>query len=265
MEVDPSRYCFLDVEVDALTIRDLNCIVENTIEAGGKQIIANHNLHSIYLYHRTPKMRTLYRRANYVHIDGMSLVFMGRLLGFPLEKDHRVTYVDWIHPLLRTVAARGGELFYLGARPEVVAAGAERIREDYPDLKLGYHHGYFDQSPDSEENLSVITDINNFDPDVLMVGMGMPRQESWIVDNIDRIRAHVILPSGACIDYIAGATPTPPRWTGRFGMEWLYRFFQEPRRLWYRHFIEPLPLLVRFFKDFIQVRIWNQQQSLHIK
>jgi N-acetylglucosaminyldiphosphoundecaprenol N-acetyl-beta-D-mannosaminyltransferase len=256
MEVDPSRYRLLDVEVDALTLRDLNALVETAIKGGEQRIIANHNLHSIYLYHRTPKMRQLYRRADHVHIDGMSLVFLGRLLGLPLKKAHRVTYVDWIRPLLRTVASGQWKLFYLGARPEVVATGAERIREAYPDLELKYHHGYFDRSPDGEENQSVVTTINAFQPDVLMVGMGMPRQEKWILDNIDRIEAHVILPAGGCIDYVAGATPTPPRWMGRLGLEWLYRFLQEPDRLWRRNFVEPWPLLLRFLKDLVRRRLF---------
>lgn len=255
MEDDPSRYRFLDVEIDALTIRDLNAIVKNTIEAGGKRIVANHNLHSIYLYHRTPKMRALYRQADYIHIDGMSLVFLGQLLGLSLKRAHRITYVDWIHPLLRTLAAGRRKLFYLGARPEVVAAGAEHIRQHYPDLKFGYHHGYFDRSPDGRENQSVLATINAFDPDVLMVGMGMPRQEAWIIDNIDRIGPHIILPSGACIDYIAGATPTPPRWMGKSGLEWLYRFLQEPGRLWRRNLVEPWPVLLRFLRDFVRFRM----------
>jgi N-acetylglucosaminyldiphosphoundecaprenol N-acetyl-beta-D-mannosaminyltransferase len=255
MPVDSPRYRLVDVEVDALTVDDLNCIVKNTIEEQEQRIIANHNLHSVYLYHRTPKMRALYRRADYVHIDGMSLIFLGQLLGLPLTKEHRVTYMDWVGPLLREACTGQWKLFYLGARPKVVAAGADRIRNRYPNIELAYHHGYFDRSPDSSENRSVIAAINEFAPDVLMVGMGMPRQEGWIADNVDRISARVILSSGACIDYIAGATPTPPRWTGKIGLEWLYRFLQEPRRLWYRNLVEPWPVLLRFLRNLVRRRL----------
>jgi N-acetylglucosaminyldiphosphoundecaprenol N-acetyl-beta-D-mannosaminyltransferase len=255
MEVDSSRYRLLNIEVNALTIRDLNALVRAAIEEENQRVIAHHNLHSTYLYYRTPKMRALYRRADYVHIDGMSLVYLGQLLGLPVERRHRVTYVDWIHPLLRTIADGQSKLFYLGARPQVVATGAERIREKYPDLDLEYHHGYFDRTPGSRENQSVVAAINAFAPDVLMVGMGMPRQEEWIIDNIDQIGAHVILPTGACIDYIAGATPVPPRWMGRLGLEWFYRLLQEPRRLWRRNFVEPWPVLLRFVRDLVRHRL----------
>jgi N-acetylglucosaminyldiphosphoundecaprenol N-acetyl-beta-D-mannosaminyltransferase len=255
MTVEPPRYRLVDVEVDALTVDDLNRIVKNTIEEQEQRIIANHNVHSVYLYHRTPKMQALYRRADYVHIDGMSLVFLGQLLGLPLMKKHRVTYMDWVGPLLREACIGQWKLFYLGAKPKVVAAGTDRIRKRYPDIELAYHHGYFDRSPDSPENRSVITAINEFAPDVLMVGMGMPRQEKWIFDNADHLNACAILSSGACIDYIAGATPTPPGWAGKMGLEWLYRFLQEPRRLWYRNLVEPWPVLMRFFRDLVRRRL----------
>jgi N-acetylglucosaminyldiphosphoundecaprenol N-acetyl-beta-D-mannosaminyltransferase len=72
-----------------------------------------------------------------------------------------------------------------------------------------------------------------------MVGMGMPRQEHWIVDNFELLGPVVVLPCGAAIDYVAGEIPTPPRWAGRCGLEWLYRLAAEPGRLWKRYLIEP--------------------------
>jgi N-acetylglucosaminyldiphosphoundecaprenol N-acetyl-beta-D-mannosaminyltransferase len=255
MALKKKRYRIAGVRVDALSVCDLNQLVENSVAKGSKKIIANHNLHSIYLYHRIPKMRALYRKATHIHIDGMSIVYLGRLLGFPLERRHRVTYVDWVNPLLQLASNEEWRLFYLGAKPEVVRTGAKRIRREYSGIELGCHHGYFDPGPESNENQEVVQAINDFDPDILMVGMGMPRQEKWINDNIDQICANVVLPSGACIDYIAGSVPTPPRWMGQMGLEWLYRFLQEPARLWHRNLVEPWPVLFRFLKDFIHYRM----------
>jgi N-acetylglucosaminyldiphosphoundecaprenol N-acetyl-beta-D-mannosaminyltransferase len=95
-------------------------------------------------------------------------------------------------------------------------------------------------------NHEILTLIKEYQPHILMVGMSMPRQEHWILDNIESISANVILPSGAAIDYIAGAVPTPPRWAGKVGLEWLFRLVAEPRRLWRRYFVEPLFLLKWF-------------------
>ena len=89
--------------------------------------------------------------------------------------------------------------------------------------------GYFDARYGSSENEALLGRINAYRPDLLMVGMGMPRQEIWTQENFARLNADVILSSiGAAFDYIAGAVPTPPRWSGRMGLEWFFRLAHEP-------------------------------------
>jgi N-acetylglucosaminyldiphosphoundecaprenol N-acetyl-beta-D-mannosaminyltransferase len=147
-------------------------------------------------------------------------------------------------------------LFYLGVKPGVAERAAEILRNQYPGLQIRTRHGYFS----SEENEAVVKSINAFKPHILMVGMGMPRQEHWVVDNLNEIHANAILTSGACFDYIAGAIPTPPRWMGRVGLEWLYRLISEPRRLAKRYLIEPWALLPLAIKDLLWNR-YNQKTS----
>ncbi|MEM7590395.1 MAG: WecB/TagA/CpsF family glycosyltransferase [Cyanobacteria bacterium P01_A01_bin.83] len=98
--------------------------------------------------------------------------------------------------------------------------------------------------------------IGNHNLNILMVGMGMPRQEKWILDNIEDIEANIILPSGACADYVADETPTPPRWMGQVGLEWLYRLVIDPKRLWRRYLVEPWFLAKLFLKEFTQRTAW---------
>lgn len=233
------RITLLHVTVDLLSIPLLNQAIATAIARRERWIIAHHNLHSIYLYQRDPKMRAFYEQAQIVHIDGMPLIYWGRVLGYPLRRDQRVTYVDWIHPLITTAAHNGWRVFYLGGKPGVAVAAAERLRQQYPALQIATHHGYFQ----SAENTTVLAEIAAFQPHVLMVGMGMPRQEHWILDNLDYLTANAILTAGACFDYIAGVIPTPPRWMGRAGLEWLYRLYSEPSRLARRYLVEPWALL----------------------
>jgi N-acetylglucosaminyldiphosphoundecaprenol N-acetyl-beta-D-mannosaminyltransferase len=236
-----ARPILLGVEVDAVTIEDLLALVTNSVDRRVQSIIAHHNLHSVYLYQRDPEMRRLYALAKAAHIDGMPLVSWGRLLGYPLRRDHRVTYVDWVRPLLSEAESGGWRVFYLGGRPGVAEKAAASLRRDFPRLQIQSHHGYFDDTGD--ENEAVLATIGEFDPDVLMVGMGMPRQERWVVANVGKVNASVVLTSGACFDYVAGAVPTPPRWMGQAGLEWTYRLLSEPRRLWRRYLVEPWFLL----------------------
>jgi N-acetylglucosaminyldiphosphoundecaprenol N-acetyl-beta-D-mannosaminyltransferase len=242
-------YSLLGVWVNALSIPDLNALIAKAVEHGQRWIIANHNLHSIYIYHHDLKMRDFYAKANYTHVDGMAIVLLGRLLGLPLNREHRVTYADWTTPLIAEAAERGWRVFYLGSKPGVAEQAAKILQEKFPSLQITTAHGYFDACPDSQENQAVLEAINAYQPHVLMVGMSMPRQEHWILDNLERLSTNAILPSGAALDYVAGAVPTPPRWAGRFGLEWLFRLLAEPRRLGRRYLIEPWFLLKLFLAD----------------
>jgi N-acetylglucosaminyldiphosphoundecaprenol N-acetyl-beta-D-mannosaminyltransferase len=245
-------YKLLGAEVDALSILDLNLLIEESIEKNEKWIIANHNLHSLYLFHNDLKMKTFYAKAEYTHIDGMPLVLIGKLLGFPIKREQRVTYADWVWPLMAEAANKGWRIFYLGSKPGVVEKAASILCQKFPGLQIAGVHGYIDMDKDSQENLATLAAINAYKPHILMVGMGMPRQEYWIDENLEHIHTNTILTSGACMDYVAGVVPTPPRWMGKVGLEWLYRLFCEPKRLWRRYLLEPWFVGTLFLRE-----IWS--------
>jgi N-acetylglucosaminyldiphosphoundecaprenol N-acetyl-beta-D-mannosaminyltransferase len=231
--------CFdvLGCSVHALTASDLTDLVECAADAHEPCVIANHNLHSLYLYQRDTKLREFFSKAKWIHADGMGVVLLGRATGAKLKHSERVTYVDWLPMLLERATDRNWRVFYLGSKPGVGEKGIAILRERFPGLEITAEHGYFD--PAGEENEIVLRKIKAFSPNVLMVGMGMPRQEHWINDNLHRLGAMVMLPCGGSIDYVAGEVPTPPRWAGRWGLEWLFRLLAEPARLWRRYLVEP--------------------------
>lgn len=244
----------LGVELDAMDVADLHAEIEDAVASGERRVLANHNVHSVYLVHHDPAMRRFYEEAHRSHFDGMPLVWMARRLGYAVETRHRVTYVDWIAELAGRAAASGWRLFYLGGRRGVAATAAERLRRDHPGLQIATRPGYFDATPGSPENRAVLDSIAEFAPHVLLVGMGMPRQERWILANLEALEADVVLTAGACFDYLAGAIPTPPRWAGRLGLEWLFRLAREPRRLARRYLVEPWYVLGLFVRDLIARR-----------
>ena len=245
----PKYYKLLGISINLLSMVELNSLISKAIESKTKWIIANHNLNSLYLYHHNPEMRAFYNKADYIHIDGMSLVLLGKFFGIPCQRKHRVTYADWVWFLMEQAANQGWHILYLGSKPRVAAKGAKILQNKYPNLHLDTIHGYFNLSPDSLANQAILEKINAYQPHILMVGMGMPRQEQWILENIENINTNAILPSGACIDYVAGVIKTPPRWMGKFCLEWLYRLITEPRRLWKRYLIEPWFIAGLFFKE----------------
>lgn len=240
---------FLGIKVHAMNVHQLTALVETGISNGKKWIVANHNLHSLYLLHRTPKLRQFFELAQWTHIDGMPLIALARRYGYKVDRSQRVTYVDWTPLLFEAAARRHWRVFYLGSAPGTAEIGFDRLQAIHPDLVFEFHHGYFDQKAGSAENTAVLDRIVSFAPDLLMVGMGMPRQEIWILDNYPRLNAKVILPCGAAIDYVAGVVPTPPRWAGQLGLEWAFRLCSEPRRLARRYLIEPWYILYLILKD----------------
>ncbi|BAU10252.1 glycosyl transferase WecB/TagA/CpsF [Leptolyngbya sp. NIES-3755] len=249
--------CFiLGARVHALTMNDLNDLIAQSIKARQRWIIAHHNLHSLYLIQRDRKMRQFYRSATYTHIDGMAVVLLGRLLKFPLQRSHRTTYADWLPVLMQKCMQHQWNVFYLGSKPGIAERGCQVLRQQFPGLRISAIDGYFDARSDSSDNREIIAKINAHQPDILMVGMGMPRQEHWIIDNVEQLNVRTILPCGAAIDYIAGAIPVPPRWAGQCGLEWLFRLIAEPKRLWRRYLVEPL-----FLGKLIVAQQFNRQIS----
>jgi N-acetylglucosaminyldiphosphoundecaprenol N-acetyl-beta-D-mannosaminyltransferase len=242
------RYAILGATVHGLTIGTLNELIGRAIETGSRWVIAHHNINSLVLCRRDATFREFYASAEFVHIDGMPLVWMARLLGHPLRREHRVTYVDWVPSLMAESARRGWRVFLLGGRPGVAARAAKGLERRNPGLATATAHGYFDVTS-REQNERVLETIDRCDPHILMIGMGMPRQEKWILRHRSRIAASVILPCGGAIDYAADSVPVPPRWSGSVGLEWAFRLCAEPSRLWKRYLLEPWPLVLPLARE----------------
>ena len=142
----------------------------------------------------------------------------------------------------------GSSLYLLGSDPPVARDAAARLQRWYPDLRIaGAHHGYFDL--DSPHNERVIEDINAKRPDIVLVGMGTPKQELWLQRYADRIDADVLWTVGALLDYIAGRVPRAPRWLADNGLEWIWRLAIEPHRMWRRYLLGNPKFLSRVFTE----------------
>jgi N-acetylglucosaminyldiphosphoundecaprenol N-acetyl-beta-D-mannosaminyltransferase len=243
------RLRLLGAEVDPVTPREMLDTTEAFIAGGGTAVIANHNSHSLYLSRHSPEMRGFFEDADLIQVDSTPMIVWGWLMGRPLGLKHRSTYLDWREDLWRRAQAGGWKIFYLGGEPGVAARGAAAVEKRWPGVQIAVHDGYFDATPGSEGSEAVNRRIIDFNPDIILVGMGMPRQEAWIRANRYRIGRGVFFPVGAAFDYEAGAQVAAPRWTGRVGLEWLFRLATQPRRLAYRYLVEPWSLLPAAWDD----------------
>ena len=225
------------MNINAYTLSTIVSEINAIVKSNDKKIIANQNLHSIYL---CMKNRELYNfiNAQSVHADGMSLILLARLFGMELKRENRITYVDFLPELLKMAQKHNHKVFILGGTKESNSLGISKLKTQYPTLIIMGHDGY---SPHG-----IVDKINQFHPNILLVGIGMPQQEFWIRDNYSKVNCNVFLPSGAIIDYVSGYYKTPPRWAGRMGVEWLFRLLGNPGYLWKRYLLEPVYILFHF-------------------
>ena len=238
VDVSREREQVLGVEVDIITRDELQAEVTRAVRDRRRLWVSNHNLHSAYLMLDDEGMQRWNAIADLVFVDGMSLVAASRLRGGRLRPVHRATILDWMPGVLSDAAREGSIVYHLGGDPAWVDRGAARWRAEHPGLLLHLHHGYFSD----EESGAVVERINAVAPPLLLVGMGMPRQEEWLADHARELSAPVIVTVGAFLAYAAGATAEPPRWIGRVGLEWAWRLVADPRRLARRYLLEPVLL-----------------------
>ena len=180
------------------------------------------------------ELRQALQRADLVYCDGYGVRVAARALD--VDVPHRMTGADWVWGLAALCEASGRSLYLLGSEPGVAAQAARRLRRWYPRLRIaGTHHGYF--RPGSPHEQRVLEAINDAQPDIVLAGMGTPKQELWVDRHAGQVHAHVLWTVGALFDYVSGRVPRAPRWLADNGLEWIFRLGVEPRRMWRRYLL----------------------------
>jgi N-acetylglucosaminyldiphosphoundecaprenol N-acetyl-beta-D-mannosaminyltransferase len=233
----------LGVYIDPITVQELHAEIKRLAESGERATVLNVNANCLNLLYDSPALRAFFNDADVVFCDGSGVMLAARLLGKRIPE--RITYADWAWRLAAFAEAEGLSLFLLGAKPGVAQKAAQELRARHPDLHIsGIRHGHFDHSSGSRENEAILQGIQAARPDILLVGLGMPLQERWLIENRHRIETGVALTGGAVFDYVSGGLRRGPRLLTDNGFEWLARLLVEPRRLWRRYLLgNPIFLL----------------------
>lgn len=200
-----------------------------------KTIVGNVNVRAMNFAYQLPWYKNFINKSDVVFCDGFGVLLGAKMCGHCLNSSHRMTCPDYIENLASACEQANVSLFLLAGKPGVADKAVKKLKAIAPNLRIDSHHGYFDKS--GKENELVIERINQFKPDVLYIGFGMPVQERWIQNNLERVDAKVFLPLGACLDFYTGTVYRGPRWMTNRGLEWLTRFFTEPQRLWERYVV----------------------------
>lgn len=223
----------LNTRVDLVSVDELHSKIKSYISNEEKVTIGNLNIHAANIAYSNPWYANFLDECQIIFCDGKGIQLAAAILGESIPP--QITYHTWMWDLLSYSNKSGYSLFLLGSRRDVVNTAIRRINKKLPELRIMGHHGFFNKTND--ENTKVVKLINDFNPDIVIVGFGMPAQEKWIDDNKQRLNANVFLNGGAYLEWLSGVQKQAPNWITKSGLEWLFRLYKEPKRLFYRYVI----------------------------
>jgi N-acetylglucosaminyldiphosphoundecaprenol N-acetyl-beta-D-mannosaminyltransferase len=231
------------VPIDSLTLAGAVDAVGDLVLAGKGGAVFTPNVDHVVEYAENPALREAYEAASLSLPDGMPVLWAAKLLGTPLRE--KVSGSDFVMPLLERCAARGWRVFLLGGGEGVAARAKAELARLVPALVVvGSLGPRVDMREPAARRADIVAAIKAASPDVVVVGLGAPKQELFIHESRGALAPAVLLGLGACIDFVAGTIPRAPRWMSKSGLEWAYRLAREPRRLWRRYLVRD-PKFVR--------------------
>lgn len=229
----PARVSMFGITLDAVRLDDAVARIYSWRDepSGGCRYVVTPNVDHVVLLQSNDSLRAAYWDADLVVADGWPLVTASRWLGRPLPE--RVAGSDLVPALFAAAEARGGlRVYLLGAAPGVAERARERCERTWPAVEIvGTYSPPLGFERDAAENESIVERVNAAAPDVLILGLGAPKQELWIHRHAPRLTARAALCVGATIDFLAGERRRAPRWVQRLGLEWCHRLLSDPRRL----------------------------------
>jgi N-acetylglucosaminyldiphosphoundecaprenol N-acetyl-beta-D-mannosaminyltransferase len=241
------RIQLMGCAVDNLSMEETLRQVDGFIRSGKPHQHVVVNVDKIVKANRDPGLRKIINDCDLINADGMPVVWASRLLGRPLKE--RVTGIDLFEALMKRSAEKGWRVFLLGAREEVVGGVARIYPARYPGLTLaGYRNGYW--KPEEEED--VVAAISATRPDILFVAISSPKKEAFLARYQAAMRVPFAMGVGGTFDVAVGLVSRAPVWMQKAGMEWFYRFLQEPRRMFRRYFIDDMAFVALFAREWIK-------------
>ena len=245
------RIYILNCPIDALTMQETLQLIDSAIKE-------NKHLHQVVVNAaklvKMQKDKDLYEsviNADIINADGMAVVWASKILGKPLPE--RVTGIDLMQELVKLAYKRGYKIFFFGAKEEVVRKVVEKYSKEYsPEIIAGYRNGYYSEK---EEPL-IARQIAESGANILFVAISTPKKERFLYKYRNILKnVNFIMGVGGSFDVIAGKVKRAPKWMQKYGLEWFYRFLQEPKRMWKRAFVDNGKFLGLVVKEFIKFKI----------
>ena len=219
------RVNILGVAVDAVTMPEAVAAVEYYMDARAGVTVATANAEMIMRATKDAALRDVLAAAALVVPDGAGTVWAARHLGHAMPE--RVAGYDLVQELLRRAPATHRRVYFFGAAPGVAEKAKAKAEQLYPGIKIvGVRDGFFSV----DMNDAIISDIRTARPDLLLVALGVPKQEKWIHEHLAALGVPVAIGVGGTLDVMAGVMKRAPRWMQKAKLEWLFRGMLQPKR-----------------------------------
>lgn len=236
-----NRMHFMNTYIDNVTEEEAIRHIEGCIRDRKIGYVITPNVDQIVRIEKDLYFKEICDHAELLLVDGHPLMWIAKWYGKPIKE--KICGSDLVPHLCKIAAEKGYRIFFLGAAEGVAAKAAKNLKIQYPEIQIvGTYSPPFGFEKDQKELDHINKMLRNSNADLLFVGMGVPKQDRFIYENMKKYQIPMSFSIGATIDFIAGEQKRSPRWMTTHGVEWIYRLFHDPKRMFKRYIVDDMKI-----------------------
>lgn len=237
-----ARIKFMNTNIDNLTMAETLHEIDKLIQKKNCSYVVTPNVDHIVRLEKDVELQKVYKNASLILTDGKPLIWISKWYKTPIKE--KISGSDLFPKVCELAANKNYTMYLLGAAEGVADTAAKNLMKKYPGLNVvGTYSPPFGFEKNEQEMNKIKTQIQEVHPDILIVGLGCPKQEKFMYYHCKELGVPISFGLGASIDFEAGNIKRAPKWMSNHGLEWLYRFSKEPKRLFKRYFVDDLKII----------------------
>lgn len=237
-----ARIKFMNTCIDNLTMSETLNEIDKLIQKKNCSYVVTPNVDHIVRLEKDEELQKVYKNASLILTDGKPLIWISKWYKTPIKE--KISGSDLFPRVCQLAANKNYTMYLLGAAEGVADTAARNLMKKYPGLNIvGTYSPPFGFEKNEQEMNKIKTQIQEVHPDILIVGLGCPKQEKFMYYHCKELGVPISFGLGASIDFEAGNIKRAPKWMSNHGLEWLYRFSKEPKRLFKRYFVDDIKII----------------------